>query len=135
MVIVNYVAILVAGIASMIIGMAWYSPNFFGKKWMHAIGMKMPNKSEMKAMQKKMMPSYLAMYVGAAVTAYVLSLLLGNHTLMDGVMLGFWVWLGFFATSALSHVFFEGRSWTYYYVVVGHHLVNLIVMGAIIGSL
>jgi hypothetical protein len=30
---INYVAVFVAALASMIIGAAWYSPILFGKEW------------------------------------------------------------------------------------------------------
>jgi len=45
----NYLAIIAAAIASMLIGWLWYGP-LFGKQWMKLAGLK---KSDMKKMKKK----------------------------------------------------------------------------------
>ena len=42
---VNYWAILVSGVAAVVIGAVWYSPGVFGKAWMQLVGFK---KEDMK---------------------------------------------------------------------------------------
>jgi hypothetical protein len=133
---VNYLAIFIAAVANIIIGMIWYSPKVFGKQWMHAIGMKIPrSKAEKADRQKEAMPGYVLSFIAAIVMAYVISVLLVTKTPGEGVLLGFWVWLGFVATVNLAPVLWEKKSWRWYYISAGHYLISLVIMGAIIGSL
>ncbi len=128
---VNYLAVLIAAISAMVIGYAWYGP-LFGKTWMKAAGVKM---GDTKPAGSEMAKLYGAQYVGAAVMAYVLAVLLqmtGTADYMTGFKMAFWLWLGFIATSALGAVLFEKKSWTYYGVTVGYQLINVLVMSAIL---
>jgi hypothetical protein len=59
---VNYVAVLVATIAAMVIGFLWYMPAVAGKAWMAAIG---KTEAEIRAAGK---PS---IYIAAVVVAFV----------------------------------------------------------------
>ena len=129
---VNYVAVLLAAVSAMVVGFVWYSKAVFGKPWMKASGV---TDAQMKAANKNMLAMYVPMYVGAVVTAYVLSMLvdLTNATTVSAAMqVAFWIWLGFIATSFLGSVLFERRSWTYYGITAGYYLVNLLVMSAVL---
>ena len=112
---VNWVAVIAAGIASMVVGFVWYGP-LFGKMWM-----KMSGKKEME--DKSQMPkTYAIMFIASLVTAYVLTVLGGS------LQTAFWVWLGFQATLLLHSVLFEGKSWNFYFLNAGHQLVSLLAM-------
>ena len=132
---VNYIAIIVAAVASMIIGMVWYSPNVFGKKWIKLQGFKA---SEVKKMHKKNCKQTMTVaLIAALVTAYVLAYimgLLGSASPAEGAKVGFWIWLGFVATSQLSAVLWEGKPKELWCLNTVHSLVCLAVMGAIIGA-
>jgi hypothetical protein len=45
---VNYVAVLFAVVASMVVGFAWYSPVLFGKQWMKLMGLTKENMESAK---------------------------------------------------------------------------------------
>lgn len=124
---VNLVGVFVAAIASMVVGFLWYGP-LFGKPWMKLMGMKSPPK-----MDSKMQKTYAMSFVGSIVTAYVLSVfagLMGAKTVVDGMMAGFWAWLGFAAPIQMTEVLFGGKSWNLYYINTGYFLASLLVMGA-----
>jgi hypothetical protein len=55
--------------------------------------------------------------------------------LVDGVIVGVVVWLGFVATWLASGVFFERRSTEWWAINAGQAIVSLAIMGAIIGYL
>ena len=119
---VNWVALIAAGIASMIVGFIWYGP-LFGKMWM-----KMTGKKEMG--DKKDMPkTYGILFIGSLVTAYALSVL------GPSMQVAFWVWLGFQATLLLHSVLFEGKSWNLYFLNAGHQLVSLLAMSWVLSYL
>ena len=127
---VNYVAILVATIAAMIIGFVWYLPAVAGKAWLAAIG---KTEAEMRAAGK---PSiYIAAVVVALVQMTVLAAVLGwagVAGIQDGIIAGLLVWLLVFATVAMN-VLFEGCSNSLYWVYGGNSLVTFVIAGAVIG--
>jgi dipeptide/tripeptide permease len=67
---VNYLAVFVAAVVSMILGFAWYSPLILGKPWMKAKGF---TSESLKKAQEKMGKMYALSFVVALITAYVLS--------------------------------------------------------------
>ena len=112
---INWVALIAAAVASMVVGFIWYGP-LFGKAWM-----KLTGKKEMG--DKKEMPkTYAILFAASLVTAYVLSVLGASFNT------AFWVWLGFQATLSLHAVLFEKQSWNLYFLKAGHQLVSLLAM-------
>jgi hypothetical protein len=111
----NWLGIVLAAVASMVVGYIWYGP-LFGKAWMKLTGLKeMGDKSQMPK-------NYTIMFIGSLVTAYVLTVFGASFTT------AFWAWLGFQATLLLSSVLFEGKSWSLYYLNAGYQLVSLLAM-------
>src|SRR5258705_3544017 len=114
---VNYLAVLVCGIVSMIIGSLWYGP-IFGKQWMALMGITPEKMAEQKQKGKSaMFKSYGLMFVGSLIMAFVLShaLVFGNAYLKTsglsaGLMVGFFNWLGFIAPVTLGSILWEGQS-------------------------
>lgn len=129
---VNYLAVLVAAIASMVLGALWYSPMLFGSKWVKLMGW---TQQEMEKRKKGMGKSYGIAFVGSLVMAYVLAIFIawaGAASVAAGVQVGFWVWLGFLATTGLGTILWEGRPKELYAINTGYELVQLLVMGAIL---
>ena len=131
---VGYVAIFVAAIASMVIGYAWYGP-LFGKMWMELSGFKKEDAGKMKTSAQT---GYIVQYVASLVTAGVIGMLItatGATTLIAALMVGFWGWLGFIATTMLGSVLWEGKPVKLYLLNNGYHLLTAFVMAAILFSL
>jgi len=129
---VNWVAVIVAAVAGIVIGFIWYAPPVFGRRWARASGIELPQPGQVQPM------TYVGAIVAALLTAYVLAVLseaMGVATLADGALVGVVVWLGFVATYLASGVFFERRSTEWWVLNAGQAVVSLAVMGAIIGSL
>lgn len=132
---VNLVAVLISGVAMMVLGFLWYGP-LFGKIWMKAMGYTEKDAEKMKK-EGGMGKIYGVALISAFVMAYVLAVfigLLGANTAAAGAQVGFWAWLGFIATKSLTDVLFEGKNWTAYYLSIGYQLVSLLVMGAILAT-
>ncbi len=131
---VNYVAVIVAAIAAMVIGYAWYGP-LFGKMWMKEAGVK---PGDMKPNGSEMGKLYGIQYVAAAVMAYVLAVLFqmtGTADVMTGFKMVFWLWLGFVAAASVGAVLFEKKSWSYFGINTAYHLVTMLVMSAVLVSM
>lgn len=133
--VVNPWAVLGAAVASMVVGMLWYSPALFGKKWMKLMGF---TEESMKAMQKKGMAlQYGVSFVAALVMGYVLARMvyyLGAFDVVSALLAAFWLWLGFQATTLVNGVLWGGKPWTLYLIDAAHHLVSLALMAVILVS-
>ena len=129
---INYLAVLIAAIASMIIGFLWYGP-LFGKMWMKL--MDIDKKKVDEAKKKGMGRIYTLAFLTALIMSYVLAHFVDYveaKTITDGIILGFWVWIGFLATTQIGSVFWEGKPVKLYLINTLHYLVALAVMAAIL---
>ena len=134
MVEVNFLAVLAAGVASMLVGWLWYSPMLFGNLWMKLSGVKMPSGSEMKT---AMMRGYIVGFLLSLLTAYVLSHFVdytGATTTAEGAATAFWVWLGFTAPLMMGSVLWEGKPLKLWFLNAGNNLVTLLIMGMIVAA-
>ena len=129
---INLVAVLVAAIATMAVGAVWYSPALFAKQWMKLAGIA---QKDIDSQKKEMPKFYGAAFIAALITAYVLAIFVkfaAADTVFSGIVVGFWAWLGFVATTSLSQVIWEKRNTNLYVLNNGQILVSFAVMGAIL---
>jgi hypothetical protein len=136
---INYWAVLVSGIAAMVLGFLYYGP-VFGKLYSRLMGFDNMDPAKRAEMMKGMNKSYSITFVGALVTAWVLAhavIYAGAYMhwsgLSAGLVTGFMSWLGFQATLTLGTVLWEGKPWKNYFLMNGHSLLQLLIMGAILG--
>src|SRR4029078_7856929 len=95
---VNWLAVVVAAIAALVIGTVWYLPAVFGNRWAALIG---------RDITARPSPTlYLIAIIGSLITAYVLALVIavvmqarGPVSLVDGIFIGIVAWAGFQAAS------------------------------------
>lgn len=130
---VNYLAVLVSAIIQMAVGAFWYSPAGFGKQWAALMGWTDPAKIE--AMKKGATKGYVGGFIGALVLSYVLAqfvYLAGASTLTGGATVGFWVWLGFVATTQISTLLWDNKPPKLFAINTAYSLVTLLVSGAIL---
>lgn len=129
---VDYSAIIVAAIASMIVGFVWYMPAVFGRAWMKSGGIP---ESSMEAGKKKMPLMMGAGLAAQFVMAYVLAHVgnaFGASGISGALALAFWMWLGFVATVLLGSVLWEMKPVKYYLINALYWLVSISVMAMII---
>src|SRR5687767_1520697 len=108
---VNFLSVILAAIAGLGIGAAWYSPALFGRQWMALMGLSPEALSEGK---EKMGRSYVMAFVSVLVMAYVLShimFFMGAASILEAVQIGGWMWLGFIVPVHLSGVLWEKKPW------------------------
>jgi len=138
---VNYLAILVAGVAGWLAGAVWYG--VLAKPWVAAHGATM---EEFKAKQeaKKGTPAAYAPFILALIAdlvmAWVLAGLIGHLgpgqvTLRNGIISGAFAWLGFVVTTMAVNNAFGDKKPMLTVIDSGHWLLVLVVHGAIIGAM
>ena len=130
---VNYLAVLVAAVVAHGVGFLWYGP-LFGKKWreLMKVSEKDVEKVKRKGMTKIIMGSFLGTLVMAGVLGWFLDL--AGVSITNGLLVGFISWLGFLGTTQMGMVFWENKPWSLYLLQTAHSLVNLLVIGAILGA-
>ena len=136
---VNYLAVLLAALSSMVVGSLWYMPSTFGTMWQKLSGVKLDRKN-MKPGDMAMM--YGSVFLASLVTAYILAhvTFLSNYFfhdtfMMDALSTAFWLWLGFTAARIYVHDTFEMRRKKLTLLNAAHELVTVLVMAVILGWL
>jgi len=127
---VNYAAVILSAAAAMILGSVWYSPILFGKAWMNLI-----NKTKDELRETNTPKTYLVTFISELIIAFVLYHIMifsKAASFTDGLLTGFWLWLGFVATTSIINFMFEGRKLKQYFIDTFYHLVSLLLMGGII---
>ncbi|OIQ21348.1 MAG: hypothetical protein BM557_03595 [Flavobacterium sp. MedPE-SWcel] len=153
----NFLAILVAALSTMVIGAVWYNPKVFGTMWMNETGM-----TQEKAKNSNMMKIFGMSIFFALMIAFVLQfavvhqfgpfgLIDGDittakpsyeafmadyghvhrtftHGMTHGFMMGLFMALPVVGTNAL----FERKSWRYIFINSGYWIVCFMIMGGII---
>ena len=120
----NWLAILVAAISTMILGFLWYSPLLFAKA--REMGYDLNDKAKMDEMRKSAGPAYAGSFVASLLSAFTLALILhGIHaeSLHFGLMASFHIWLGFVATVQFTGALFAKQSMKLFSINTGYQLV------------
>ena len=125
----NYVAIVSAAAAAFVFGALYYGA--VSKQWI-AAGRIAPEQARPGA-------AVLAVtFASEVVMAWVLAGIIGHLgagqvTLWNGVVSGFFVWLGFMATTMAVNHRYQAYGWNLTVIDSGHWLGVAVIMGAIIG--
>ncbi len=132
---VRLVPVLLAAVATMIVGFLWYSPLLFAKPWTKLMGYDPNDKAKMDEVRKGAGPMYGIAFVGSLVSAFVLGklvALLGISDLYHGLKLGTAVWAGFVATVQLTGVLFAKQPVKLFLINTGYQWACYLAMGAIL---
>ena len=133
---VNMVAVLLAGIASMAIGAAYYADAVLGKQWrqLSGVDVKRFEKESTKLLPWVFLASLLTAYVMAHVM-YMSHAFYGYSWLATGITTAIWLWLGISATTLVVHNTMELRPFKLTLIAIGNRLVTLLAVGLILGWL
>lgn len=133
---INYWGVIGAAIANMTVGMLWYGP-IFGKTWRKLMGF---SEADMRNM-----PLTAGQAIcGGIVTALIMSFVLANDafawsalmgesgTLTFAIMLAFFPWLGFIATTQAGSWLWEGKSFKLFAFNAAESLVAMFAMALVL---
>lgn len=125
---VEWVTVFVAAVLYMIVGFVWYSKWLFGPLWMKLEKVKDPKPGRF---------TFLYAFISALVIAYFLAFfkgVAGVTTARDGMILGFFLWLGFVATTEISSVIWHQKPLLLFSLHTGCKLFSILVMSGVIGA-
>lgn len=126
---VNYLAVLIAAVLAFAFGAAYYG--VLSTPWMKAARIT-------PAGGPPLAPLLVTSFVCELVMAFVLAVVIGHvagdgATLAGGLHAGFFIWLGFMATTTIVNQRYEGYGWDLHLIDAGHWLGVALIMGAVIG--
>ena len=130
---INYLHVLVAGLAAFTVGYVWYGP-LFGKAWIKEVGFTEAEMAEGK--KKGMMGTMLMGLTAVLVMTYALAWLLSAlsvDSLTGGLQLAAGLWLGFVGSVAfMNKLFGKNKSTKLFLIDSLHYLAAMLVMAAIL---
>ncbi|HAV78841.1 MAG TPA: hypothetical protein DCX53_15935 [Anaerolineae bacterium] len=134
---INWLAVVICVVFSMVSGFIWYNPKLFFPAWWAGIG-----KTGDGSMEAAGASTWILTIVAGFVQAIFMSLMVnamgsmtGGVTLASGATAGFMLWLGFVAPTNLVNKLFAGHGLKVWAIEAGNHLVNFVAFGAIVGAM
>lgn len=133
---INYPAVMTATLVTLALGALWYSSALFGPRSIRLPigipGLSSADPGRPHRAGQVAFVSILCQLVMALIVAVLMSLT-GFGTLVQGLLLGFLVWLGFAAPLGLSGNVVSQKGIGTWFIDTGYQLLSLLVIGAILG--
>lgn len=131
---INWLAVLLAGLSSMVIGSIWYAKPVYGNLWIKLakIDENKMKKSGVRPFVIAVAMSLLAAYVLAHVSALA-NAFYDIAPLSAALSTALWLWAGLSLTTVVVHNVFESRPWRLTFVTAGYQFFLLMAQGLIIG--
>ena len=123
----NWLAVLVAAIAGYFPGAIWYSKIGFVRPWARELGIELDNKSN-KGPGAKVAIGLVPAFAAATVMALLTH---GALPLQRGIALGLALGGGIVSTSFAIQYLYENRSWKFWAINSGYHMLQFVIMGAV----
>jgi uncharacterized protein DUF1761 len=131
---INYWAVILATLSSMVVGSIWYTPKVFGNYWMKKAGITPSGKASdaFGPILTTVLVSFVTAWVLAG-ASYISWDFYGGGFLWAAVVTGIVLWAGFTAARFITHDAFDNRPSGLTVLNIAHELVTIVVMAVIIG--
>ena len=134
---INWLAVIVCVLVSMVSGSLWYNPKTFFPTWWKVVGKSDGEPGMTGNMGMTWGLTVLSSVVQAIAMAFMVNAmggLMGGVNAISGASTGFMLWLGFIAPTYMVNKLFAGHGLKIWAIEVGNHLVNFVLFGAILGA-
>jgi hypothetical protein len=134
---INYVAVLVATVATFFVGYVWYTP-LFGKAWARENKIDTSGGATSGQLAKGLIMNIIGCFLMAYVFAHnnaAWTFVPGMAEMSSGATIAnaaIFTWLGFYVPVDMNAVAWEGKSWKLFFINTGYHLTMLIVAATIL---
>ena len=126
---VNWLAVLLCGVSSLVLGGLWYSPALFARQWQAAAGL-----SDEAAASGNMALIFGLSFLLSLVAAFVFAMFLGTEmSLGAATAAGFSAGLCWVAASFGINYLFERRPLRLWLINGGYHTLQFTLFGLILG--
>jgi hypothetical protein len=131
---INWLAVALAAVSSMVVGAIWYAKPVFGRRWMRLSGI--TDADTQKGAAVALIITFIVSFFTAAVLAGAAAIaqhFYEGSFLLNAVLTAVILWIGFTASRMLTHDLFDRRPSSLTVLNLAHELVTVVVMGLIIG--
>jgi hypothetical protein len=131
---INYWAVIVATLSSMVVGSIWYTPRVFGRYWMRMTGVTMSGRTADAVIPivVTLLVSFITAWVLAG-AAFISQDFYGGSFLVNSLITALVLWAGFTAARFVTHDAFDKRPSGLTILNISHELVTIVIMALIIG--
>lgn len=131
---INYLAVLICGVLSMVVGYVWYGP-LFGKKWLEIIGVNVNDMARREEMQKGVWKLYLTQFTLTLFQVYVLARYIVFAPDTSGLSTALCIWAAFIMPTVAGASMWNNDSakvsWTKFLIQAGYQLVIFAIFGLV----
>jgi Protein of unknown function (DUF1761) len=131
---INYWAVVVATLSTMVVGSIWYTPKVFGNYWMRAA--KVTPSGKVSDAVGPIITTVIVSFITAWVLAgavFIAQSFYGGSFLVNAIVTGVLLWAGFTAARFVTHDAFDQRPSGLTILNLAHELVTIVIMAVIIG--
>ena len=132
---VNYLAVLVGGLAIFMLGGLWYSPVLFAKRWISLQGV---TEEEMKSKSQGSMPIlYLQAFITGVLVSWAMAVILNhfvNLTFLRAGLVGVLCWLGFSAAPSYATAIFSQKPRQLWLIDSAYNLASFVIAALILAA-
>ena len=124
---INYLAVLVAWIVHIVMGLIWFRPELFGKEWSKLTG------KELTPAKKWLVPGL----IGHLLMIFVLVILIkltNANTGLSGMLIGLLMWIGCVVPMESGELVWEKIPFRLFLLRTGNQLAGMAVSGFILGA-
>jgi len=131
---INYIAVVLATLSSMVVGAIWYTPKVFGNYWMKQAGITPSGnaKDAIRPIVVTLIVSFVTAWVLAGAVWISFQFYDGSF-LVNALVTGAILWAGFTAARFITHDQFDKRTTGLTVLNCAHELVTILIMAVIIG--
>jgi hypothetical protein len=127
---INWLSVIIAALSAFLLGYLWYSPILFGKRWMKESGV-----TPESAKDTNMVKVFGTAFILSLIAAFFLALFIGKGAgALFGALAGFMAGIGWVFTAMGISYLFERKTLAHFLINSLYSVVNLTIMGFIIGA-
>jgi hypothetical protein len=128
----NYFAVAVAWLITVVIGGFWYSPAGFGKQWSKLSGVDM-----MKTPKAETGRAIRFVAISCLLQVLALALILNSlnvENVLQGLIASLVIWFGFTALTTVGNTLYQRQSWRFWWLNASYFLVVMVINGIILSA-
>jgi hypothetical protein len=131
---INYWAVILATLSTMVVGSIWYTPKVFGKYWMKTSGVTPSGKASdaVGPIVVTVIVSFITAWVLAG-AVFIAWKFYGGSFFVNALVTGIMLWAGFTAARFITHDAFDKRPSGLTILNIAHELVTVVIMAIIVG--
>lgn len=129
---INYWAVIVAWLISIIIGGFWYSPAGFGKKWSKMSGVDM-----MKTPKAETARAIRFVAISCVFQVFALAVVLHSldvQTVWQGIQASLFLWFSFVAITTIGNTLYQRQTLGFWWLNASYFLVVMAINGVLFAA-